>query len=175
MTKKIITVIALVIGIAAITGAYFFPKYSGSFGNSPVGTEFGTQKIAAVAWSLSSGSATSTSLYNGDQNDRVIESSFVACDTVGTSRTAYTGAGLASLILRAATTSADAPAIVSNTNYAVNISPLATSTPVVLAASSTEGVLNGYSRVWPSGSYLTFFSNATNTAQCTVGVKYFAR
>lgn len=175
MENKIIKVIALVIGIVAIGGAYFFPQYSGSLGNSPVGTEFGTQKIAAVAWSLSSGSATSTSLYNSDQNDRVIESSFVACDTVGTSRTAYTGTGLASLIVRAATTTTEAPAIVTNTNYAVNISPLATSTPVVLTSSSTEGVLGGYSRVWPAGSYLTFFSNATNTAQCTVGVEYVAR
>lgn len=170
-TKTILIVLILTLAIA---GAYFFPRFvQGPVGGSPVGTQFGTQKIASVAWSLASGSATSTSLLNTDQNTRIIDSSFLACEGFGSSRTAYTGAGLANLIVRAATTSTPAPSIVSNTNYASNLTSVPTTTPWGLISTSTEGILTGYSRVWPSGTYLTFFSNATNTAQCTAGVSYY--
>lgn len=174
MNKIFLGILGLVL-VVSIYGAYEYPLAKETLGNAPVGTQFGTMKIASINWSLTSGGATTTSVYNNDLNDRYIESSFLACDTVGTSKTAYSGAGLAALIIRAATTTTAAPTIVTNTNYAANYASVATSTAVLLTSSSTEGVLTGYSRVWPSQTYLSFFSNATNTAQCTAGVKYFQR
>jgi hypothetical protein len=171
--KLIAGVVATIVGFLVIAGL-FLPIQSGLFGNSPVDTQFGTKKIAAISWNLSSGTATSTSIYNSDQNDRIIDSSFVSCSGVGTSRTAYTGAGLAALTLRAATTTADSPATLTNTNYAVNYASISTSTPWSYTTSSTEPVLGVYGRVWPSGTYLTFTANATNTATCVVGVNYVA-
>jgi hypothetical protein len=175
MNKKMLVI--TLAALALIGGAYLYPKKTPSItvGTSPVGTEFGTAKIASINFSLASHLATSTSIFNNSQQDRIIKDTFVACDTVGTSKTAYTGAGLANLIIRIATTTTNSPAIVSNTNYIGNYTAVATTSPVVYTASSTEGVITGYSRVWPSQTYLTFSSNATNTAQCTVGASYLAR
>ncbi len=170
--KNILITVALVVAIALGVGAYFYPENVQSLGNSATGTQFGTAKIAATSWSLATGSATTTSLYNNDQNDRIIQSSFVSCTGVGTSKTAYTGAGLAALIVRAATTTTAAPAIVTNTNYVANYSSVGTTTTVSYQASSTDPVLSSYGRVWPAGTYLSFYANATNTAQCIAGVNY---
>lgn len=172
--------IASVVGLVVVVIAAVFVGISvrpESVGGapSPVGTTFNTAKIAATEWSIFSASATTTSLYNGDATDRYISSEFSFCTGLGTSQTAYTGTGLAALTFTAATTSTSAPAVLSavNTNYIFN-STIATSTAVGFVASTTEGVLSGYSRVWPSASYLTFSTNATNTAQCLVGVHYLA-
>lgn len=173
--KKVIFSLVGIVAVLALIGAYYFPQFQTSVGASPTGTTWGTARIASINWSLASHLATSTSLYNYDTQPRIIESSFVTCESMGTSKTAYTGAGLANLIIRAATTTTEAPAVITNANYAANYATVATSTAVLLTASSTEGVINGYSRIWPAGTYLTFWSNATNTAQCTVGVKYIQR
>jgi hypothetical protein len=176
MNNKIILGLIILVGLVeVIAGVYLFTKPDTYIvGNSPVGTEFGTAKLASINWSLASASATTTSLYNNDRNDRVITDSFLACDTVGTSQTAYTGAGLAALTLKAATTTTAAPAIVSNTNLALNVSAVATSSVNVYVASSTEPAAT-MNRIWPAGSYLSFFTNATNTAQCITGVHYLAK
>ncbi len=170
----VLVAIVALLGVS-IAGAYFFPLSSGfTAGTSPTGSTFSTAKVAEIVWgSILSGSATSTSILNTDANDRIITDSFAFCSGTGTSQTAYTGTGLAALLFRAATTSTSAPAIVSNTNYAANMT-IGTSTPNSYNATSTEGVLAGTSRVWPAGSYLTFFSNATNTAACIVGSHYLA-
>lgn len=172
MNYKLILGATLVAVVLIFGGLYLT---SNRLGNSPTGTKFATQRVSAVTWSLASSAATTTSLYNEDRNDRVIESTFVACDTVGTSRTAYTGAGLAALTIKSATTSANAPAIVTNTNLTTNFTAVATATVNMFDTTSTDPVLGDNGRVWPSGSYLSFFSNATNTASCTVGVKYVPR
>lgn len=43
-----------------------------------------------------------------------------------------------------------------------------------LTANYNNAGANGWQYVWPSGTYITFWSNATTTAQCTVGVTYFS-
>lgn len=175
--KKYVAIIAVLV-VAAVAALFLIQDDASqptTLGNSPTGTKFGVQKVASVAWSLASGSATSTSLYNNDVNDRVVQDSFFTCDSVGTSRTAYTGAGLAALSVQAATTSTAAPAIVTNTNFVVNLNPVATTSPWFYTASSTEPVLSNAGRFWASGSYLTFFANATNTAQCIAGVRYIEK
>lgn len=145
--------------------------------NNAAGTTFNTAKVAQVNITPSTGSATSSSILNSDATDRYITNSYVACNTVGTSLTAYTGAGLTSAgwLWRMATTAAAITGALadSNTNYASN-APLSTSTAVSFIASSTEGVLTGNSRIWPTGTYLTIQPNATNTAVCTAGVYYIS-
>lgn len=170
-TKSVIAlVLAGVIGVA-IYGAYQYPKALQSL-SSATGSTFSTAKIAAIVISPTTSSATSSSLYNGDASTRYITDSFVACSTVGTSYTAYTGVGLASWLWRMATTSTNAPILLANTNYAANITVGTTTVDGNYTASTTEGVLTGYSRIWPSATYLTIQPNATNTATCVVGVHY---
>jgi len=174
MKKEIIiSVIALCIGAAIGYVLHKTPSFSGT--NSAIATTFGTAKVAQVNINPATGSATSSSILNTDATDRYITSSYVACNTVGTSLTAYTGAGLTSAgwLWRMATTATAITGALtdSNTNYAANAS-LATSTVVDFVSTTTEGVIQGTSRVWPTGTYLTIQPNATNTAICTVGVHY---
>lgn len=163
-----------ILALAAIYGAYQYPQVTQSvqtFG--AVGATFNTAKIAAINWTLSD-SATSTSILNGDANDRIVEGAQYWCSGVGTSKTAFTGAGLDALSFSAATTSASAPAIITNTNFVLNTT-VATSTATLFVASTSPGLTaTAAQRIWASGSYLTFWSNATNTAACNIGVQYLA-
>ncbi len=138
---------------------------------SPVGTTFSTAKIAAMNIAPATASATSTSILNSDASDRYITSAFAECTGAGSSQTAYTGAGLANLLLRIATSSTAAPVVLSNTNYAANLT-IATTAPATYQSTTTP--TTSWMQVWASGSYLTFYPNATNTAQCVVGVSYLA-
>lgn len=115
--------------------------------------------------------ATTSSIVNNTGNDLFITGLKVGCENVGTSNTAYSGAGLASLTVYAATTSTSNPANVTNTNKVGggNIT-IATSSSSFIQASTTA--LSGNSAwysIWPNGTYLTFTTNATNTAVCTFG------
>lgn len=156
---------------AIIAGWYLpFSTVTQLVTGSAVGTTFVTAKVAQINFSPATGTATSTSVYNSDDSDRIVTDAFVSCNTLGTSYTAYTGTGLASLQFFAATTSASAPAIVTNPNFAMNV-VVATSTPTdAFTATSTYTFVPG--RRWKTATYMTFFSNATNTAACTVGVHY---
>lgn len=146
---------------------------------SPAGTTSNTSRFASIAVNLAApgANATSSSILNTDANDRYISTLKVGCEVVGTSQTAYTGAGLATLTVFAATTSTAAPATVSNTNKVGggNVT-IATSTVQFGISTSTIGAATGNSQIymiWPAGSYLTFTANATNTALCTFGADYF--
>lgn len=135
-------------------------------------TTFNSAKLAEIGFSPATGSATSTSILNTDSTDRIVVDAFAYCDTVGTSRTAYSGGGLAALLFTAATSSTAAPVTNSNANYTMyNI--VSTSTANFFVSSTTIGVAS-YGRVWAPGTYMSFFSNATNTAACVVGVSYLA-
>lgn len=172
MSKTILILsvaVALLLGLTA--GYYVSSRDNQGVKFAPTGTSNTSAKIASKVMDLSSASGTSTSIYNGSGFDWGIESSFAVCNGVGTSKTAYTGAGLAALLMQAATTSTNAPAVVSNTNYASN-QTVSTSTSISYNATSTEGVITGTSRIVKNGEYLTFFANATNTASCTVGAHY---
>lgn len=168
---KLIIAVAVALALGVVAGYFLAHQDSDVATFSPTGTTNTSAKIASKVISLSSESGTSTSIYNNSGFDWGIESSFAVCNEVGTSRTAYSGAGLAALLMRGATTSTEAPAVVSNANYGSNIT-VSTSTPISYNASSTEGVIAGTSRIVENGKYFTFFSNATNTASCTVGIHY---
>lgn len=175
--KKLLSIVcALVIGIA-IVGAYHYPLQKQSAGgtNNAVGTTFSTAKVAQVNITPATGSATSSSILNNDATDRYIVSSFVSCNTVGTSKTAYTGTGLTSAgwLWRMSTSSAAITGAIadSNTNYAA-VDVVSTTTVDSFVSSTTEGIITGTTRTWPTGTYLNIQPNATNTAVCTGGVYY---
>ena len=168
-------VIALIVTVA-IYGAYQYPIAQQVAGTSPTGTTYNTAKFAAAVISLASAGAngTSTSLYNGDANDRYVSSAKIGCEGVGTSKTAYTGTGLAALTYTIGTSSTAAPATFTGFANIANAVTLATATVDVLVASSTTATATStLATIWPAGSYMTFTFNATNTAACTVGVEYF--
>ena len=178
MNKELI--VALVIVAAIAVGGYFFPRAVPQAVSS-LGSNSGTNTLAkqleAVSWNLSTG--TSTSVY---VPENMTAARFqLSCTGVGTSKTAYTGAGLASVTLKVATTSSshtsDTPTsntTVSNTNLVVS-TVLATSTAIRTIASTTQSVGGkaGVSQLLRAGSYVTFFTDATNTAVCNIGVQAF--
>lgn len=139
------------------------------------GNTFSNAKVAEIGFAPTAPgtNATSTSILNTDSTDRIVESAFVACSSVGSSFVANTGAGLAEFLVKMATTSTAAPSALTNTNYIANI-VVATSTSDSYTATSTNPAPGPVGRLWASGSYLTIFTNATNTAQCVGGVHYLA-
>ncbi len=141
---------------------------------SVAGVNLATPGTAGVV----GGNGTSSSILNNSTNDWYISSIKVGCENVGTSQTAYTGAGLASLTLKVATSSTAAPATNANTNLVGGGSiTLGTSTAQFGISTSTLGVANGSPAVyiiWAAGTYMTFTTNATNTAVCSFGVDYFS-
>lgn len=174
--------------IAAVLGAFAF------FGLTPfklvvtkilgTTTQGGTGNIArqynvyGVNLGAPGSNATTSSIYNGTGNDLFVTHVIVGCQGVGTSKTAYTGAGLASLTVYAATTSTSNPANVTNANKVGGGNlVIGTSTAQFMEASSTSAGLatglggsNLVNNIWPASSYMTFTTNATNTAVCTFGV-----
>lgn len=177
-TNYLVGIIVAIVALASATLAYIEGHNTTEVAvtTSPSGTTFQTAKTALVAINLASpgSGGTSTSMLNTDSNDRFIYSTDVGCEGVGTSKTAYTGTGLSSLTLTMATSSTAAPATNGNTNT-LPVVTIGTSTPNFVIASSSAGTpgINLVSNIWATGSYLTITANATNTALCTAGVKYF--
>lgn len=141
-------------------------------GASPAGSTFNSQKILAVRMSLAAG--TTTSVYNGTGNDEYITGFAYACTGLGTSYTAYTGAALASLTVKAATTTTSLSASTPTSNTAANANLSITTTNIATTSSATAVVssstiadITPSFMIVPAGSYLTFITNATNTAACT--------
>lgn len=158
-------------------------------GTSANGSTFSTSKDYSVVVTPTN-NATSTSILNTDASDRYITSNFVDCGNATTSYTAVTGTGLANITVKAATTSTNAPAVIANTNLAMN-DTIATGTSaqgtagfidVVVSSSSVSSAptvtgnagANSFQFRWAAGSYLTFFWNATSTMTCTIGVHTIA-
>lgn len=141
---------------------------------SPQGSTGSTARqysIFGVNLAAPGANATSSSIQNNTSNDIYVTAVKIACEGVGTSKTAYTGAGLAALTMSVGTTSTAAPAAVPTNLIGGSAYTIATGTVNFLLASSTNGnALANFTGIWPAGSYMTFFSNATNTAVCTVGV-----
>jgi hypothetical protein len=173
----------IIVGAIAFILAGFGIGY-GVFGNkvtvietigqavSSAGVSNTTARIASVTVAPALTAGTTTSIYNGSGVDRLVQDSFVACTGVGTSQTYLTGAGLAAWTLQMSTSSSALDAK-TNTNYVANIT-VATSSAWSYVASSTEGVLQYVSRIWPTATYLNITFNATNTAACTVGASYLS-
>lgn len=159
----------LILGLGIIAGHSIWPQQTlAPVQTNAVGTTGNTAKRFSVIFSLTSQSSTSTSILNTDGTDRIILSTFHTCNTLGSSFTPVTGSGLANLIIQAATTSTAAPTLLGNSNLVMN-SIVATTTPGFELVSTSSTASSEISRVWASGSYLTFNTNATNTATCEVG------
>lgn len=174
-------IVAFIVGIVTALVVLVFQKpdtviNQQAAGASPAGSTFTNAKFSGITFSLAT--ATSTTIVNTDSNDRYIVSMELACSGIGTSQTAYTGAGLASVTFKGATTTqttSGAAQIVTNTTSLAFNTTLATTTPggIYTIASSTLslGALPAW-QLWPAGLGLTMFTNATNTAVCTGGVRY---
>lgn len=173
--------IAVIVAVIVIVGAYYFPKYKQSAplqvaGTSPSGSTFLNAKFAGIAMNLASPgtNGTSSSILNTDANDRYVHDFKVGCEGVGTSKTAYTGTGLANLQIAIGTTTTAAPATFLSFAAITTGANISTSTVNFEVASSTTLVAtSSLAAIWPANTYMTFFWNATNTAACTVGVGYF--
>lgn len=165
-----------IVAVIAV-GAYWFPKVQNLVGTSPVGTTSQTAKFYSTVFSLA-GTASSTSILNQSANDYYVTSIKIGCESIGTSQTYLTGAGLSKLTLTVATSSTGSP-ISNNANantVGAGSTTISTSTPNFTIASSTT--VNSQSslvnNIWTAGSYMTFYLNATNTATCTLGVDAFS-
>lgn len=168
MNNKSLLVSVIVVLLVAV-GGYFYPKAHILAGAvSPSGSYYNDQNASSIVFTPSTG--TSTSILNNGGSDRAIIATRAYCSSIGTSQTFTTGVGLTSngWTLLAATTSVANQGLQGNTNYILNgfigtTSPLGT----YYLASTTEGVIQYVARIWPVNTYLTFNSNATNTATCS--------
>lgn len=181
MKNTLIT--AVIVAIVCLGAGYFIGKSLNSsqvsVAASPTGTTFATPKLAIAVISLATPGAngTSTSILNSSANDYYVNNVRAACEGIGTSKTAYTGTGLAALTFAIATSSTSAPATNSNTNYVGGIAFTVSTSTTTFELSSSTAAAPGTSItnvIWASGSYMTITANATNTAACTVGVEYFS-
>src|ERR1700694_2136690 len=162
--------VVLALGIAlVITGVIWFlvnKQAPVMLGSSPVGTSFNDAKVSAIAINLANVGAngTSTSILNTDAGDRYVSSVELACEGVGTSKTAYTGTGLAGLQMNVGTTSTAAPATFVSAMPLASAIAFATSTSNFILSSSTLAIAtSSNAMVWNANSYMTFNFNATNT------------
>lgn len=182
-TSKSLLAFAVVGALAGLIAFFNFSPFHEAVvqqlvGASDTGSTFNTAKTAliAVAPTAPGTNATSSSILNTDANDRYIISEEVGCSVLGTSKTAYSGTGLSAFTVTFATSSTAAPATAGSLGQTIGGGALtiATSSAFYAISSSTAGVGNtaGSSNVWLAGSYLTMQFNATNTAACTVGVRY---
>ncbi len=172
MANKTIVAAIAVVAVVSVAGL-FYPKSVFNAGSSAVGSSFNSAKIAATNISLAAAGATSTAIRNTDASDRIVTEAFATCSGIGTSLTAYTGTGLVALKVDAATSSTSVISGNSNDVFGSGGATIATSTPTDAFTNNTT-FATAFTRRWAAGSYLVFSSNATNTAACTVGVKYLA-
>lgn len=168
-------VVAVIAGaLSGLIAAKLTSKTEVIQAGSATGSTFNSAKVAMINASFAS--ATSSGVYNSDASDRIITDATWSCTGVGTSQTAYTGAGLATWTISMATssTASGSSFLNANTNYVVT-TVQATSAAEVYIASTTPGLTGSvFVRRWAAGTYLNIFTNATNTAACTIGVKYLA-
>lgn len=168
-------IIAAVVVLGTITYlGVTYPEYiPAKPGASPQGSTFFTRRTSEVATTILTTSGTTTSILNTDANTRIITSGHAGCQTLSSSLGGNGTAGIANLILKAATTSTSAPADVSSfANFNVNMTIATTTAAASYQSTTTPPVLGDTGRLWPSGSYETFWVNATNTATCTFGVDW---
>lgn len=169
-------VLGYAVAVLAIIGAYFYPiqKMVSTFAASPAGTTVNSAKFAGVlgvALSGTGANGTSTSILNTDAFDRYVTSFKVGCEGLGTSF--KNSGGISALQVTVATTTTSAPTTIAyNFAVALNATIATTSVNNLVSSSTLQTATSSNSFVWNSGSYMTFFWNATNTAICTEGVEY---
>lgn len=168
--------IGLVVVLLIAVGAYFYPKAPAPvLGTSTTGSSFGnaTKAVTVIALPTPGANGTTTSYLNASPNDYYISNEEAFCENLGTSKTAYTGTGLAALTFTIATSSTANPATNSNPNT-LPVITVSTSTGNFFFSSSTAGTpgVTNVSDIWAAGTYITVTANATNTATCDAGVSY---
>jgi hypothetical protein len=175
---KYLKILGVLVLVVAIAGAYFFPSSTSTTVKEIVGSPNGTVSTsvdgATIVFSMANG--TSTSILNPTGQLAYVYGSLTGCNTVGSSQTAFTGAGLASLTMLIGTSSAPiTSATPSFSPFAEvgNITIATSSTTFLEASSTTQTATSSTPILWPAGTYMSFVTNATNTAVCTVGVSTF--
>lgn len=149
-----------------------YPEVKNIVLGSAVNSTFNSAKVASVNITPSSSSATSTSILNTDASDRIVTDAFVTCQSVA-SVFAQDGLGVSGWLWVAATTSTAAPAVLPATAFAAMNVVVGTSTADAWAATTTY--TSPFARRWATGTYMTFWQNATSsTATCQGGVHYLA-
>ena len=165
--KKIYIAIAIVFVVAVF--GLFYPKVKGSFGAvSSSGAYNSMTSWSSITLTPSSNAATTTSILNSGASDRAILGSYTMCTSEVAVGLPLTSGAWA---MTAATTSTSSLGLQGNTNYIANIT-IATTTGTTFVASTTEGVIANWSRIWPVNTYLTFALNASSTASCSFGVEW---
>lgn len=187
MDKNYFKAVGVIVVMTLLVGAYYFPRVNNVqiATTSQPGTSFSSAKYAGVTIDLSLNTgATSTSILNTDSNDRYVISTETVCRNMGSSYTAVTGAGLASLQLTVGTSSAASPAAVASVGAHSRVTSAfvfsTTTAPIGFMASSTlQTATSTFAARWKAGDYMTFWWNATNTpasgltsVPCTEGVRY---
>ncbi len=176
MTKQTTIWTIAIAAIVSVIVALSFPGPTSNLATtSPAGSTFNTAKFAAVAMNLATPgtNGTSSSILNTDTNDRFVLAVKGGCENVGSSLTAYTGAGLASLQLNVATSTTAAPASLNGwANVAKAYVVGTTTTNIIFGSSTLVTATSSLAGIWSANTYMTFSWNATNTAACTVGVEY---
>lgn len=184
--RKVIYIAIVVVGIALGTLAFFgltpfraistqtIEKVFGSTTQGATGNTARQASIYGVNLAAPGANATSSSILNPTGQDVYVSVIRAGCEGVGTSKTAYSGTGLASLTFSVATTSTAAPIAQGAGTMNGGVFTIGTSTGnYIIASSTTGGASASYTLIWNAGSYLTFFTNATNSAVCTFAADYF--
>lgn len=167
-------VVAVLVGFALGWVLHTQGNLVSAISTSGVNNNLPTQSSTVFSPTTSNG--TSTSILNSGGSDRAITSVVAYCSNIGTSQNFLVGNTAPTLVsngwtLLVATTSVANQGLQANANYIANTF-VATTTSTYFTATSTEGVIAYANRIWPTGSYLTFNSNATNTATCTYGANW---
>ncbi len=164
MNKIIYTIAGLIVLVAVFFVGQSASNNASVQGVSSVGATNSTAKLASITIAPLTIAATSTSILNADATDRAVTSAFAFC-------TGVTNQPAVNTWTLQAATSSTLVVTPPTSNYAMNLT-VATTTTVVLASSTA--ISNDIFRIWPSGTYMIFASNATNTAACTIGLHYLS-
>lgn len=166
--------LALLLGMAFVIVtaiALFMVGYSSSSAATPVGAT--SQDARQFSISVNFTNATSTFIQNNTGNDLFVTATKLLCTNVGTSNTSYTGVGLASWQFTVGTTSTNVTGTATIRSFAPTMNNFAVSTStgnLEVASTTLVTATSSNAAIWNAGSYMAFQTNATNTAQCTVGV-----
>lgn len=178
ITKIVLSALIAAVIAGGVYGGYKYllvPQIQQVAGASPQGATGRSAyqyNIYGVNMAAPGANATSSSVLNNSGQNLFVTGLKANCTGVGTSKTAYTGAGLAALTFAIGTsTTANPPTASSLGNEPGNSTlTVATSSTLFGMSSSTEASPgNGNPGiVWANNTYMTWQSNATNTAICTL-------
>ncbi len=182
---KNIKIIGLIVLVAAIAGAYMYPKYAQNVTQVVAGAVGDTQQTPKMYQIVANGNGsyqsgavnvgvyTLATMPNNDTNDRTITS----IDAFYTGLGAVSTSSVANFAVSAAT-STDTTTLNSNTNLIYG-ALVATSSPVAYEGSTTPGLSSvagkAYIRIWKAGTNLNFVSTATTSATVIFKVNYIAQ